>query len=209
MVAALLPFLGWLSTVVVALVCLRHGIAAGSIVLLWTLLPVGVALYYVGDPSPAIALLGTFLMAVLLRQSLSWELVLLAAVVLSGLGTLVFEYAAAGILERFVSFYIDYLASSDASVTVAPEDAKTLLLGFFALGQAYAMLIMLIIARWCQSALYNPGEFKKEFHQLRLSPVVSISILLAMLVCYIFLEQLGRWIPLLSVPLLSPVRFGC
>jgi hypothetical protein len=202
MVAAVLPFLGWLSTVVVALVCLRHGVAAGSVVLLWTLLPVGMALYYVGDPSPAIALMGTFLMAVLLRQSFSWELVLLACVGLAAVGTLVFEFTASGILERFVSFYIDYLARVDASITVTPVEAQKLLLGFFSLGQAYAMVVMLIIARWCQSALYNPEGFKKEFHQLRLSPVVSMALLLAMLACYVFMEQLGRWLPLLTVPLL-------
>ena len=58
-----------------------------------------------------------------------------------------------------------------------------------------------MIARWCQSALYNPGGFGTEFHQLRLSPAVSGSIVLAMAVCYMFGDQLGRWLPLLTVPL--------
>ena len=88
MVAAALPLLGWLSTVIVALVCLRTGIAAGSMILLWTMLPVGVAFYFVGDPTPMIALLGTGIMAMLLRQTRSWELVLLASVVFSGVGAL-------------------------------------------------------------------------------------------------------------------------
>ena len=88
MIAAVVPFLGWLSTVIVTLVCLRQGAAAGGFVLLWTLLPVGVGLYLVGDPSPLIALLSTFVLATLLRQTMSWELVLLASVVLAALGTL-------------------------------------------------------------------------------------------------------------------------
>jgi hypothetical protein len=201
MVAAALPLLGWLSTVIVALVCLRTGIAAGSMILLWTMLPVGVAFYFVGDPTPMIALLGTGIMAMLLRQTRSWELVLLASVVFSGVGALIFEFSAAGILDRFVEFYIDYLAQVDASVVVDPADARKLLMSFFALGQAYSMVIMLIIARWCQSALYNPGGFRTEFHQLRLSPAVSGSIVLAMAVCYMFGDLLGRWLPLLTVPL--------
>ena len=201
MVAAALPLLGWLSTVIVALVCLRTGIAAGSMILLWTMLPVGVAFYFVGDPTPMIALLGTGIMAMLLRQTRSWELVLLASVVFSGVGALIFEFGAAGILDRFVQFYIDYLAQVDASVVVDPADARKLLMSFFALGQAYSMVIMLIIARWCQSALYNPGGFRTEFHQLRLSPTVSGSIVLAMAVCYMFGDLLGRWLPLLTVPL--------
>ena len=201
MVAAALPLLGWLSTVIVALVCLRSGIAAGSLIFLWTLLPVGVAFYFVGDPSPMIALVGTFMMAMLLRQTLSWELVLIASVVFSAAGTLIFEFSAAGILDRFVQFYIDYLAQVDASVVIDPEQARKLLMGFFAVGQAVSMVVMLMIARWCQSALYNLGGFRKEFHQLRLSPAVSGSIVLAMAVCYMFGDQLGRWLPLLTVPL--------
>jgi len=89
MTAAVLPLLGWLSMVIVALVCLRQGMAVGSLVMLWTLLPVGATLYFFGDPSTAIALTGAFLMALLLRQVRSWEPVLVASVVLSGLGVLV------------------------------------------------------------------------------------------------------------------------
>jgi len=201
MVAAALPLLGWLSTVIVALVCLRSGIAAGSLIFLWTLLPVGVAFYFLGDPSPMIALFGTFTMAMLLRQTHSWELVLVASVVFSAAGAVVFEFSAAEILDGFVQIYIAYLKQLDASVVIEPEQARKLLMSFFALGQAFSMVVMLMISRWCQSTLYNPGGFGKEFHQLRLSPAVSGSIVLAMAVCYMFGDQLGRWLPLLTVPL--------
>lgn len=201
MLAAILPLMGWLTTVIVALVCLRLGASAGAMVLVWALLPVGVAMYYVGDPSPMIAMVGTFFMAVLLRQTLSWELVLIAAVFLAAVGAFIFEIGAAAILERFAAFYVEYLAQIDSSLVMAPEQAQTILLGFFALGQAFAMVVMLIIARWCQSALYNPEGFGKEFRALRLSPAVSSGLVAAMLVCYLFNEALGRWLPLLTVPL--------
>ncbi|MBL6690189.1 MAG: hypothetical protein ISP91_07340 [Pseudomonadales bacterium] len=201
MVAAILPLMGWLTTVIVALVSLRFGASAGAMVLLWAMLPVGVALYFVGDPSPMIAMIGTFLMAMLLRHTLSWELVLIAAVFLAAIGAFIFEIGAAAILERFASIYVEYLAQIDSSLVMAPDQAQTVLLGFFALGQAFAMVVMLIIARWCQSALYNPGGFGKEFRALRLSPVVSGGSVAAMLVCYLFNEVLGRWLPLLTVPL--------
>jgi hypothetical protein len=105
-VAAALPLLGWLSTVIVALVCLRSGVAAGSLIFLWTLLPVGAAFYFLGDPSPMIALVGTVAMALLLRQKRSWELVLVASVFFSAAGALVFEASAASILDGFVQIYI-------------------------------------------------------------------------------------------------------
>ncbi len=201
MVAAVLPLLGWLSTVIVALVALRMGAAAGSMILMWTLLPVGVAMYMIGDPSPAIALVGTFAMALILRQTLSWELVLIAAVVLSAVGAVLFELTAADILARFAEFYIAYLEQLNEAIEIAPEEAQTVLLGFFALGQAYAMLVMLSIARWCQSTLYNPEGFGTEFRAQRLSPMISAGIVALMLVCMLFPEQLGRWLPLLTVPL--------
>lgn len=199
--AAILPLMGWLATVIVALATLRLGAAAGSMVLIWAILPIGVALYYVGDPSSMIAMLGTFLMAVLLRQTLSWELVLVAAVVISLIGTFVFEFAAASLLESFATVYVEYLAQIDSSLVIQADDAKTVLLGFFAMGQAFAMVVMLIVARWCQSALYNPGGFGNEFRALRLSPVISGGIVVAMLACYLFSDVLGRWLPLLTVPL--------
>ena len=125
MVAAALPLLGWLSTVIVALVCLRSGIAAGSLILLWTLLPVGVAFLFRWRSLANDSLVGTFIMAMLLRQTLSWELVLVASVVFSAAGALIFEFSAAAILDRFVQFYIDYLAQLDASVVIEPDQARS------------------------------------------------------------------------------------
>ncbi len=202
MLAAVLPLLGWVSTVIVVLVALRHGAAAGSLILLWTLLPVGALFYFVGDPSTIITLVGAFMMAILLRSTVSWELVLVTAVVVAAGGALIFEFAAVDILAQFVDFYISYLEKVGDGVVIEPAMAQTVLLGFLALGQAYAMLVMLVIARWLQSALYNPGGFKKEFHGLRLSPALSGVLVAAMLVCFLFPEQLGRWLPLLTVPLI-------
>lgn len=202
MTAAALPLLGWLGTVIVALVCLRQGVAAGGLVLLWTLLPVGVSIYLIGDPSPAIVLIGTFVMAVLLRQTTSWELVLIAAVILAAAGSMIFSLTSGQLLDEVVAVYQNYQSQVDATLVVQPEELKTMLLGVFALGLALAMTVLIIIARWCQAALYNPGGFKKEFHALRLSPALGMAIVVMMLVCYLFADQLGRWLPLVSMPLM-------
>ncbi len=201
MIAAALPLLGWLSVVIVALVCLRHGALAGSMVLLWTSLPVGIAFYLVGDPSSAVVLASTFALALLLRQTVSWELVLVASIPLAAIGALLFDWLASGLLDGFAETYLEYIAQVDAAVQLTAEQARSILLGFLALGHAFAMLVWLIVARWCQSALYNPGGFGKEFRSLRLSPAVSAGLLIAMLVCFMFREQFGIWLPLLTVPL--------
>ena len=200
-VAAALPYLGWLSAVIVALTTLRHGVFSGSLVVLWTSLPGIAAWWLTGDPSLMIIMTGTFLMATLLRRTLSWELVLVAAVIFSVPGTLLFQYVASDILDEVAALYVAYLAAN-TSLVVEPEQVRTLFLGFVALGQSGAMILLLMIARWCQSALYNPQGFRKEFHALRLSPVVSAGLVFGLLICYLFSGQLGQWLPLLSLPLL-------
>ena len=46
------------------------------------------------------------------------------------------------------------------------------------------MIAMLFLARWCQAALYNPGGFRKEFHQIRLSQTAGAILLLALIISY-------------------------
>ncbi len=191
MVTVLLPLLGWLSTVIVALVVLRYGIPAGSLVLLWTLLPVGVAFHLFADPLPITMLLGSFLMAAMLRHTGSWQVVLLTALLYAGVSIL----AIKGFL---VDFIIDFLTRME----LQPNLEEILqLTPLFAFWQAIALIIILLLARWSQSALYNPGGFRKEFHQLRLSPGVGAVLGVAILACLAFSEPWGWWLPLFTLPL--------
>ena len=101
LIAGVLPLLGWLSLVIVALVCLRQGVMAGSIILLWTMLPFSVQTYMVGDPT-LLSLIGIFFVAGLLRATISWEITLLFTVVYSVFAALIFEWL---LLEKFMSIY--------------------------------------------------------------------------------------------------------
>lgn len=200
MVGALIPLLNWLSTAIVSLVVLRRGAAEGSIVLLWAMLPLGVAIYFVGDPMPIIALVGSAIMAYILRVTLSWELAIGVAVIASAIGSLVFEYTAADLLVMLVEFYVEF--SKQNSIEVSSEVARKAIVGIYAMGQACGMCALLVLARWWQSQLYNPGGFQKEFHQIRMTPWFSTGIVVAMMFSFVFDDQLGRWLPLLTVPLI-------
>ena len=195
MVGASIPFLNWLSTAIVSLVVLRKGAAEGSIVLLWALLP----LYFVGGPMPVIALVGAVIMAYILRVTLSWELAIAVAVIASAIGSLVFEYTAADLLVMLVEFYVEF--SKQNSIEVSSELARKAIVGIYAMGQACGMCALLVLARWWQSQLYNPGGFQEEFHQIRLTPWFSTGVVVAMMFSFVFDEQLGRWLRLLTVPL--------
>ena len=204
-ISASLPLLNWLCSAIVGLVILRKGPLEGLLVLMWALIPLGLAVYYIGDPSPVIALVGTALLAYVLRVTVSWEVTFALAVVISVVGSLIFEQAGAEVLAEIIEFYIGYTAqiATELQTTgeLSYEEAQTFIMSFFAMGQAYAMLLFLILARWWQSQLYNPGGFQKEFHQLRMSPLMSGILIALLLICFVFNEQLGRWIPVLFVPL--------
>ncbi|MFP6805973.1 MAG: hypothetical protein VB957_02080 [Pseudomonadales bacterium] len=204
-VCTLLPLLNWFATALIGLVMLRKGPQEALIVLLWASIPLALGIYYVGDPSPAIAMIGTVLLAYVLRVSSSWEVTLAVGVVISAIGSLIFEFTATELLTTIVEWYMEYTAMMAAQLQQTSEmtfeSAKASIMGFFAMGQAYAMLAFLVLARWWQSQLYNPGGLRKEFHQIRLSRETSTVVVVLLLVCFSFSGQLGRWIPLLTVPL--------
>lgn len=202
LIAAAIPPLAWLSTIIVALVCLRQGVATGAMLALWVLLPMSGWVYVSGDPSVILTMVSTAGLALVLRKTSSWEMVLIGVLVLSALSTWAIEWLAPGVVERLITIYMEYLEQVDVSLRVSAEDARTALLSFFSLGQAFAMTVLLIVARWCQSGLYNPGGFGKEFHNLRLSPGFAATIVALMMLCFIFSEVLGRWLLVLTVPLL-------
>lgn len=194
-----LPFIAWLGTAIVSLTILRKGPAEGLIVLLWASLPL-VLVTYLGDSSSLLALVGTAIMACLLRVTMSWEITIGSVVLVAGVSNLIFEWTSGVFVNGLVDWYVEF-AGQLQQVELTADQARTVLLGFFALGQAYLMVLTLVLARWWQSELYNPGGFQKEFHQVRLSPAVSVPVLALLVVCMVFSETLGRWIPLLTVPM--------
>lgn len=62
-------------------------------------------------------------------------------------------------------------------------------------------LLSLMLARYWQAALYNPGGFGGEFRALRFPPVVAIMLLVGMLLGPSLGAQFAVLTPLCSVPL--------
>jgi hypothetical protein len=198
--SAILPLTHWIGSAVVGLVVLRRGPAEGAMLLMWTSLPL-VAWYMVGgDASPLLVLAGVGILSMVLRVTVSWEVTLSSAVVVAAIAGLSYELLSAAMLSMLVEWYVELLAAMDQALS--EEDARDVLVGFFALGQAYAMIAALLLARWWQSTLYNPGGFGMEFRALRLSPPLSIGLVAVIAACFAMGDPaFGRWIPLLTVPL--------
>lgn len=74
----------WISAAVIALVTLRRGVGQGAWLLMWALLPAGVLLYAFGDSGPLVLLIGTSVLALILRGTVSLHLTVLAGIAVGG-----------------------------------------------------------------------------------------------------------------------------
>lgn len=212
----LFPMMYWLTNATVSLVVLRKGTKDGLLILLWSCLPIIVLMFAYEDPIPMVILmgilLGTTLLASVLRQTQSWEATLAVAVLVAGFGTFVFEFGASTLMSEIVDQYLRFLSDfkqqmagdkvgvQNAVLTVTPAEAHELLFGSIALFFAYSMVLFLILGRWWQSELYNQGGFGLEFQNLRLSHGFSIALVIGLILTF-GLDNLVRWIYLLTMPL--------
>ncbi len=204
--ASIVPLLHWIGAAVIGLVVLRRGVAEGGFVLLWASLPLVAWYGYNNDAMPLLVLLGTFCLAWVLRETLSWEVTLAAAMVLSVIAGFVFQLTSAQALALIVDWYFEVV---EVAQDVTREQVTQVLIGLFAMGHTASMLVAVMLARWWQSMLYNPGGFQKEIHGLRLSPIMSAVIVGLMALTFVIDDPaFGRWLPLLTVPLvLSGIGF--
>jgi len=154
-------------------------------------------------------LLGITAVAWVLRLTVSWPWALCASsllgVVLGGSLLTIGRGYLAQVEKLFADLVagIGQQAAQKGAETVAltPPGASDIA-GMFGLILAVTLVVCLIIARWWQAALYNPGGFRAEFHALRLDRVQALALLLLAFGFGAMGEgfRLWAWMPL--VPLL-------
>ena len=206
---AAMPLLFWLSAAAGCLVYLRRGMKDASGVLLWALLP-ALVWWYFGEPRTLMVLLGTLLLAAQLRSSESWNRVLLVSIALGlvygvVLGV-VFQVpieAMAQQLEKLLprllqGFYQQLSVEEQARLAALIAPVLTGLIA--ALLQAVSVLA-LILGRYWQAVLYNPGGFGREFRAIKIPLWPALMLLACMLIGPNFGPQVAMLTPLCSVPL--------
>ncbi|PLW68621.1 hypothetical protein [Pseudohalioglobus lutimaris] len=200
----------WISAAILALVTLRKGVGAGAQLLLWALLPSGVLLYTVGDSGPLSLLVGTAALAVVLRISVSLPLAVLASIavgVISGLALMSFggQY-----LEQMVALFGEFLASMEQQLSQGGEPVELArptaaqIAGMMGAGTGATAVLCLMLGRYWQAALYNPGGFSSEFRLLRYTPAVAT----AMAMAAVALSALGMEYRTWAVIALLPLSFA-
>lgn len=207
--SAALPMLFWLCAAAGSLVLLRRGLNDALGVLVWAVLP-ALAWWYFGDPRTLLVLLGSFGLALLLRNRSSWPRVMLCSV---GLGVLyawalgmVFGEPIAALATELQKVLPDMLSEAYKQLSVEEQTRLGALLipvltGLLAALLQIITLLSLMLGRYWQALLYNPGGFGLEFRALRFSPVPAMVLLAGMLLGPSLGVQMAMLAPLCSVPL--------
>ena len=204
--AAIIPWLCWVSAAVAALVTLRRGLGPAMPVIVAAALPAG-WWWMQGDTIPLASLLLVTLMATVLRSRMRWSETLifgaLVGAVMVQLGIFLPPGGAEPLLDqlRQSSPEIERMLADLTEQGVATERLAALLIGgVTGLIVMLASVACLALARSWQAGLYNPGGFRGEFHALRLSGreliLLVVLVVLGMVFALPALTMLA-WVPLL------------
>ncbi|SFW82504.1 MULTISPECIES: hypothetical protein [Pseudomonas] len=207
--SAALPLLFWLSAAAGCLVLLRRGSDALSVLGIG-LLSALVSWYFLKDPTTLLVLLGAGGLALVLRAGHTWNRVLLCSVAVGllcavSLGTVfssfieslaqTFEHvlplAMGGVYETF---------SADQKAFLTALSAPLMIISIASSLQIFSVLC-LILGRYWQASLYNPGGFGREFRAIRFPKSVALSLLAVMCVAPFFGLHALILLPLCSVAL--------
>jgi hypothetical protein len=200
----------WVSAAALALITLRKGAGEGVWLLFWALLPAGTMLYVYGDSGPLTLLVGATALALVLRSTVSLPMTTLASAVIAavtGLGLLAFGEAFLGqmaeVFNQFLSNLEQQLAEGtegkEAIELMRPTEAQ--LAGMLGAANGSMALLCVLLARYWQAALFNPGGFGVEFRALRYPVVVSIVLPLAAMALVALDAQYQTWAMICLLPL--------
>lgn len=200
-----IPLLFWLGAAVQALVILRHGVREGGRVVLWSMLP-AIAWTAAGDPTPLLVALGTSALAVSLRQTIRLDWTVILAAGLGIVAYLILPFLLSGVLPLVED-------SSQKVVAEALKDEPELLAqlmplvppmisGVLAALHVLVIILCLLLGRYWQAKMFNPGGFGTEFKQLRLPLAYSLPALLVSLAAGQLEPSLAGVTPVFTVPLM-------
>ncbi|WP_127470883.1 hypothetical protein [Thiomicrorhabdus aquaedulcis] len=190
------PF-GILVGAIIALITLRVGVVEGIQALAWGVIShlfLTVMLsgsYWPGFISVMEYMLPVWVLSLVLRQTNSLASTLQVAMIMSGIGVLGFYLLISNPQDWWLELFSQHvLPILDASkVVYEAESVKifagmvTMLLAVFAVVLWYSIVL---IARYWQSSLYHPGQFKIDFYQLRLPKSTAYAAIVLALLAVVF-----------------------
>ena len=203
---SVLVFAAPISAAAIALVTMAQGTRDGSWVALWSLLPALLLGWVSGDYGTGFLLLSVFVGAMVLAQTLSLSLALLAIVPVSAIGGVLLLTLNSAFLEAMLSMLDTWIAALQAE---APESGESLnafrptvtqVAGLMATGNALMASLSLLLGRYWQAALFKPGAFGEEFRAFKLPSVLTALLVLAAMLGALNGSEAAAWSALAGIP---------
>ena len=199
LIFTILPLLGWVSSLIIALVTLRKGTKEGLIVLTWTVLPYVVLVFqgywlaFINGVFFGGALI--WILAVILRRYSSWAFVLeiaalLGAIVIACMHLFIpnLQVWWANYLTGNFSMLMNMLGGLALNADLLKQAVNVLAqyaTGIQAVVVLFGIFTILLMARGMQSLLFNPGGLGRELMKLRLDMVMVIALVMCLLLAWL------------------------
>ncbi|MAV27706.1 MAG: hypothetical protein CMQ05_16625 [Gammaproteobacteria bacterium] len=180
-----IPPVQFLGIALVGLVLLRHGAQRGLLVAGWNLLPLGFWTVFLGGPPITMQLLLVMIVgALVLRETSSWRAVTVVAVIHGAILTLVVEPFAMEWFRQVMEPVVSYQEQHAPEGMTERQLYKEMLALMGAIHSLFFVGLMML-ARWWQSTLFNPQAFGREMRGLRLTPMFTIGLIVAAVLCFV------------------------
>lgn len=209
-VALVGSFFPLISSAAIALVSLSKGAKEGILLFLWISLAL-VLIQQAGSENPlltavSIASLGIMVVAATVHKVLaSWQWTLLAIVVAAVIISLAFGILMGSSVTSLVAAAQEMLANvrnQEQDTQLSIELTESILLGLVATILAIGSMMSLMLARWWQAGIYNPGGFQKEFHSFTIEVKVAVLLVAIVLTGQLLPNSSQIWTELAALPLL-------
>lgn len=197
----------WISAAVIALITLRKGAGEGIWLFAWAVLPAGLLFYVFGDSGPLTLLIGTLVLALVLRGTVSLALMLLASVALGVVLGVVLLTLGGESLAQLVAMFEQFLSSLEQQASQSEQAVQWArptalqVAGMLGSGTAVLSVLCVLLARYWQASLYNPGGFGQEFRALRYPAGITALMVLSAFGLATLGVEYRTWAMILVIPL--------
>lgn len=195
MLGLLLPPLGYLSAAAIGLVTLRLGLTEALKVISGAALATAVlGGLLVGNPMlPLAFLVALWLPLLVTAWSLRRTADLARSLRLSALFGVILIFAFHAVIDNPTEWWLQFLRQMVEQAPVEQQDIllpileqlASLMTGMVGAATVLGIILSLLLARWWQASLYNPGGFRHEFHALRLGNIVAGVAALLLIVAWL------------------------
>jgi hypothetical protein len=213
-ISTFIPVVGIVGVLIAALITLIKGVAEGAIFIIAATLPfiITFAITGTGEQAPplvawaavGVAVLSnilTWVFAVMLRRKTGFGLILQIAALLGVLVISVIHLTYPDVADwwgtELQSYYTQAAAAiakgSAKTAAVVPTEAqlesinltKQYATGLMVAAILFNAILQLVVARWWQAIVFNPGSLRGELQSIRLSQLAGVLFIVSLILSYL------------------------